>query len=256
MTADLQAFLDLGASGVQHALVVFLRIAAAVALLPAFGERSVPVRVRLAIALAFTVVVAPIVPDTEQSLAIERFIPLLATETLIGLVFGLGFRFLVMALQIAGSIAAQSTSLAQIFGGASVEPMPAIGHVLLVAGLALAAMTGLHVRLTEAFIVSYIDFPAGILMDPGQLTEFTVARVGHAFGLAVSLAAPFLLASFVYNFALGAINRAMPQLMVVLIGAPAITGASLAFLAIFSPHLLRVWLGALDAALANPFGLP
>jgi flagellar biosynthetic protein FliR len=256
MTADLQAFLDLGAGEARHAMIVFLRIAAAVALLPAFGERSIPVRVRLAIALAFTVVVAPIVADTGANPGIDGFLRLLASETLIGLVFGLGFRLLVMSLQIAGSIAAQSTSLAQIFGNASVEPMPAIGHVLLVAGLALAAMTGLHVRLTEAFVLSYVQFPAGILLDPGQLADFGVARVSAAFGLAVSLAAPFLLASFVYNFALGAINRAMPQLMVVLIGAPAITGASLAFLAIFSPHMLRVWMATLDQALANPFGLP
>ena len=78
-----------------------------------------------------------------------------------GLAIGIVIRLFVLALQIAGSIAAQSTSLAQIFGGATVDPQPAIGHVLLVAGLALAVMLGLHVRLAQVLILSYEILPAG-----------------------------------------------------------------------------------------------
>ncbi|MFC3118840.1 flagellar biosynthetic protein FliR [Jhaorihella thermophila] len=38
--------------------------------------------------------------------------------------------------------------------------------------------------------------------------------------LPFSLSAPFVIASLLYNLTLGAINRAMPQLMVTLVGAP------------------------------------
>ena len=44
-----------------------------------------------------------------------------------------------------------------------------------------------------------------------------------SFALALSLAAPFVIASLLYNVALGVINKAMPQLMVAFVGAPAIT---------------------------------
>ena len=48
--------------------------------------------------------------------------------------------------------------------------------------------------------------------------------------LAFTLAAPFVLVSVLYNLTLGVINRAMPQLMVVFVGAPVITGLGLAVL--------------------------
>ncbi len=83
-----------------------------------------------------------------------------------------------------------------------------------------------------------------------------MARVTDAFGLAVSLAAPFAVASFAYNLALGAINRAMPQLMVAFVGAPAITAGALLLLWIAAPDMLFHWADRLDAVLADPFRTP
>jgi flagellar biosynthetic protein FliR len=58
-----------------------------------------------------------------------------------------------------------------------------------------------------------------------------------------------------YNLALGAINRAMPTLMVSMVGAPALTLGSLALLAIATPVILAAWLGALGEHLAQPFAI-
>ena len=43
--------------------LVFLRVSAAISLLPAFGEQALPQRVKLGLALMFTAVVAPVVSD-------------------------------------------------------------------------------------------------------------------------------------------------------------------------------------------------
>ena len=59
----------------------------------------------------------------------------------------------------------------------------------------------------------------------------------------------------IYNLALGIINRAMPQLMVAMVGAPAITGGALALLMLAAPVILPLWLGLLQARLADPFGI-
>ncbi len=75
-----------------------------------------------------------------------------------------------------------------------------------------------------------------------------------AFALAFSLAAPFTIASFVYNLALGVINRAMPQLMVTFVGAPAITLGGLALLLVSAPILLGIWHQCLVDFIADPFG--
>ncbi|QCO55695.1 flagellar biosynthetic protein FliR [Pseudorhodobacter turbinis] len=233
-------------------LLVFVRVGAVMALLPAFGEQSVPQRVRLALTVCFTMIIAPAVvaraPGIEEGFALP-----LATEVAAGLALGIGFRMFVFALQIAGTLVAQSTSLSQLFGGQGAEPQPAISHVFVMAGLALAVASGLHVRVAEVLILSYNVLPFGIFPDSSILSDWGVAQIRAAFSLAFSMAAPFLAASLIYNIALGVINRAMPQLMVVLVGAPALTLGGLVLMAIATPLMLSLWMTALDAYLANPY---
>jgi len=256
VTEILAALLQGGWTGLAVGFVVFLRIGAAMAVLPAFGERSIPERVRLGLALAFTAIVAPaaapvVLPVLQSG---NGIMVVLLAEVVAGLALGLALRFFVMVLQMAGSIAAQSTSLSQIFGSGAVEPQPAIGHVMVVSGLALAVMSGLHVRLAEALIGSYAVFVPGTVPTPSSVAEWGLGRVAKAFSLAFTLAAPFVIASFIYNVALGVINRAMPQLMVAFVGAPAITAGGLILLFLSLPMLLSVWSEALQVFLANPFG--
>ncbi|MDZ4096330.1 MAG: flagellar biosynthetic protein FliR [Paracoccaceae bacterium] len=232
--------------------VVFLRVGAAMALLPAFGEQSVPQRVRLVLSLAFTAIVAPAVADRiapmEQALALPLLI-----EVLAGLILGIGLRLFILALQMAGTMAAQATSLSQLFAGAGVEPLPAIGNLLTVAGLALAVMAGLHVRAAELLILSYDILPIGQMPLAADLADWGLSRITHAFSLAFVLSAPFAVASLIYNVALGVINRAMPQLMVAFVGAPALTLGGLVMLAVVTPLALSVWMQALSHFLDAPF---
>jgi flagellar biosynthetic protein FliR len=180
----------------------------------------------------------------------------LLTETVAGLALGAALRLLVHALQIAGVIAAQATSLAQLFAGAGAEPQPAIGHLLTVAGLALAMAADLHLRIAEYFILSYDILPAGRLPGAADMADWGLAQVTRAFATGFSLAAPFVIASFLYNLALGVINRAMPQLMVAFVGAPALTAGGLVLLALSTPLALAVWLATLNGFLAAPFAVP
>ncbi|MBK5928557.1 flagellar biosynthetic protein FliR [Rhodobaculum claviforme] len=238
--------------------VVFLRVGAVMAVVPAFGEQVVPMRVRLALGLAFTAVVAPAVAPEAVMLAAagNGWMRALATEVVAGLALGLALRLFVIALQTAGTMAAQATSLSQFFGGAGVDPQPAISQLLVVGGLALAVMAGLHVRLAELLVLSYALMPVGAFPPGWELAGWGVAQVSRAFALAFTLAAPFVIAALVYNMALGAINRAMPQLMVAFVGAPALTLGGLVLLFLVAPAGLAVWLAAFGGFLSDPFGMP
>ncbi len=258
MTELFTAVADLAGVGqevIWAATLVFLRVGAAMALLPAFGEQLVPQRIRLCLALAFTAIVAPAVaprlPGPDASLAV-----VLCTETLAGLALGMALRLFIQALQIAGAIAAQATSLAQLFTGAGADPQPAIGNLLTMAGLAVAVASGLHIRIAEYLILSYDVLPAGRLPDSSDMADWGLAQITRAFALAFSLAAPFVIASFIYNLALGVINRAMPQLMVAFVGAPALTAGGLVLLVLVTPLALAVWLDALNGFLDAPFSVP
>jgi flagellar biosynthetic protein FliR len=259
MIEDLAVLLPLSQDVLWLGFAVFIRTGAMMAVLPAFGEQSVPMRLRLGLTLAFTLIVAPAIAN-EVGRPPEQFstyLGLLGPEVIAGLFFGLALRFFVFALQIAGAIAAQSTSLSQIFGGsAGVDAQPAIGRVLVVSGIALAALMGLHVQIVVYMLHSYVMVPFGSLIAPETVMVLGINEVARTFALGFTLAAPFVVASLIYNVTLGVINRAMPQLMVSFVGAPAITAGGLFLLLLAAPVMLAVWMTAFSGFMANPFGGP
>lgn len=233
-------------------LIILFRVGAVVSLLPAIGEASIPARVKLAMAICLTLVIFPIVPgksaiDFTDSAAFFVVI----SEISVGLWFGLLLRVFVFCLQTAGAIAAQATSLSQILGTAGVEPLPAMGHVITMAGLTLALSLGLHVSAAHYLVGSYVLFPIGQMPDISNLVETAVTQIAWGFRLAFTLASPFFILSLLYNLTLGVINRAMPQLMVAFVGAPVITAGALFMLAVAIPLMLRTWSEALFGFVAT-----
>ena len=250
LLAQLTQFTGLGQDWLWTATLVFLRVGSALFLMPAFGEQSVPQRVRLILALAFTAIVAPAVAP---GIAVQGYALPAAVEVAVGLAIGMGLRLFIFALQMAGTILAQATSLSQLFGGATPEPQPAIGNLLTMASLALAVLSGLHIRAASLLILSYRILPAGQWPAPGDMADWGLLQIVHAFALAFSLAAPFVIGSVIYNVALGIIGKAMPQLPVSLVGAPALTAGGLILMAIAVPLILAFWLGGFNAFIAAPF---
>lgn len=257
--AALSEMLDFSSPAFIGLVLVLMRVGATSALLPGFGEQAIPMRVRLLVTLAFTAIVWPMVTDTFSTAQfIQSDLPrLMIIEAIIGLMIGISIRLLVMALQLAGSIAAQTTSISQIAGaGATPDPMPAMGNLLVMAGLTLVLVSGLHVKAAVAMIESYEVLPPGILPFGSDVAAWGTAHVASSFALAFGMAAPFIVASFAYNIGLGAINRAMPSLMVAFVGAPAITAGAIFLLGLSAPVILIFWNERIDMVLSNPLGMP
>lgn len=239
------------------AVAVFARVGAAAFLVPGLGERNIPIRARLMAALGITLVLVPVIgrfatqsPATPVGLAV-----LIAAEAASGLVIGLAFRFLVFALQTAGMIAAQHLSVAQMFGaGVAPEPEPTISTLLAMGGITLALMSGLHVHLVASLAGLYEVLPFGRFPLGADLAEWSISRISQTFLLGTALAAPFVAVGFAYNLALGALNRAMPQLLVALVGVPALVWVGMVVLALVLPALMDAWTGRLEAVMADPLG--
>jgi flagellar biosynthetic protein FliR len=254
LITDLAALLAVAEGVAWAAVLVFLRVGAMVALMPGFGEQALPQRIKLAVVVAFTLVIAPILADSPD--VPPPTLTALLGEALAGLILGIGMRLFLLALQTAAVIVAQATTLSQLFAGATPDPQPAIGNLFVIAGIALALAADLHLQAIGLVLMSYDILPAGGIPDAAAAADWSIGLVSRTFSLAFSLAAPFVIASMIYNLALGAINRAMPQLMVSMVGAPALTLGALALLAVATPVLMAVWLQAFESFLADPFGAP
>lgn len=236
--------------------VIFLRIGPIVMLFPGMGENYVPVRYKLIISIALAIFVTPLLSQSSkfESINENAFAWLIVSETTIGAIIGVGVRILLLALQTAGSIAAQATSLAMILGNSGPTPMPAIGHLLVIGGLCIVMILGLHVEVMETIVRSYELFPIGLIPSSPDVAIWGIRQISSAFALSFTLSAPFLLVSMLYNVTLGVINKAMPQMMVVFVGAPVIAFAGIFLLFLIGPSVIQLWAAAVHKFVSNPVG--
>lgn len=257
MEAELSQLFQTANETVFVAAAVFTRVAAVMFLIPGIGERGLSVRLRLVSALLVTLMLLPLArsmlplsPETGIDLA-----RVLASEAVAGLALGLAFRLLVFALQIAGMVAAQHLSVAQMFGsGVAPDPEPTIATILSFGGIALALAAGLHVAMVKALVDYYTVFPFGLFPDPSSLADWAVTAMSRTFALGVTLAAPFVAIGFAYNLALGALNRAMPQLLVALVGVPFLVWIGFVVLYLVIPGVFTEWNVHLQRTLIDPLG--
>lgn len=206
-------------------MLVFARIGAMVMLLPGLGETNIPVRIKLGIALALTLILLPVhraayAIDMQQSLV--PLIVLMLHEILIGIVLGATARVTLSALQVAGSVIAQQLGLGFV---TAVDPTQGqqgllIGNFLTILGVTLLFATDSHHLVIAALSDSYKIFSPGEMMPSGDIAALATRAFAAAFKIGMQLAAPFLVFGLVFNLGLGVLARLMPQMQVYFVGVP------------------------------------
>ena len=205
-------------------MLVFARIGTMVMLLPGLGEMSMPVRVRLTIALVLSAVFLPLHRNA-YNIDLREFGPvllMLGHEILIGAILGLVARLSISALQVAGSVIAQQMGLGFVtaVGPAQGQQNVIVGNFLAMLGLTLIFATDLHYLVIAALNDSYRIFAPGASIMVGDVAKLMTDTVGGAFKVAIQLSAPFLIFGLLFNLGLGVLSRLMPQMQVFFIGLP------------------------------------
>lgn len=232
----------LAISSAGLAFLVFLRVGAAFFLLPILGDTAVSPRVRLGLALAVTVVITPLVADPMAGLPTRSaFFAAAAAEVMAGLLIGFAVRGIFWMIQTGSAMAAQAISLSQILGNQIEQPQAAMGQIVFVAALALATILQFHTTVVAALARSYDVVPLGTAVPAALIELWSVKAVSAIYRVGFGLAGPFLILAVLYNLTLGVVNKAMPQLMVAFVGAPAVTGLGLVFLLLAAPVILATW---------------
>ncbi len=254
MLATLEPAISAGAPYIFLIGALFTRISAIAFFAPGIGERSVPTRVRLAVAVSITLILAPIVLENAPAppQLPSEVVVLYAAEALSGILIGFALRIMIFVLEIAGTIAAQHISLSQLFGAnVGFDPSTPFSAILVTGALAVAAASGVHIHLVNALAQSYEILPFGMFPGSEETGMWSTGRLGQAFAKALALASPFVILGFIYSLALAASSRAMPQLMAAFVGAPAITLAGLAMFTVTAPIILFEWLAGLERVLID-----
>jgi flagellar biosynthetic protein FliR len=222
----------------------FFRIAGVVMVAPVFGARLVPIRVRLTLAVAATVVIAPLVPVTQPfDLTLASGLVVLQ-EVLIGVAIGFCLQMIFDALIIAGQTIAMSMGLGL---ATMVDPqrgisVPVVSQFFVILGLLIFLSLGGHLATVRLISDSFTMLPLG---EPlGSDGAWTIAAWGsQMFAGALRIALPAATALLIANIAFGVMSRAAPTLNLFAVGLPA--GLLIGFL------LLLLNIGHLSALLAD-----
>lgn len=248
---DLALFLT---SQVLAVGLVFARIGSALAFMPGFGERVIPLRFRLLVALVLSAALAPATPvDAVTIDSPLLLVPLLAMEVTLGIWIGVTARIVMSALQFVGYQIGLIAGLANAFAPetGAFQGSTMIADALMMAGVALIFASDLHHLVIAALLMSYDIFPLGQIM-PGDLAEQIVKAVGASFYIGFALTVPFHVMGLVLNLGMGLANRMMPALPVFFVATPVLVAAGLFVLIVSAPSILEgfldrfaAWLGTM-----------
>lgn len=226
--------------------LVFARVGALVMLLPGIGEQGVPPRVRLGLALMFSLCLFPVVAPTLPAVpaTLGSMMGMVIHEVLVGILMGTVLRLFLSSLAVAGEIVSLQTTLgfAQTANPMEAAPSTSLSTFLAVMGLTLIFATNLHHLFLGAIFNSYNVFAVQKAILIGDAAQLAVQTVGQSFALGVQLAAPVIVFALVFNVATGLVGRVMPQFQVFFVASPLAVLFGLSIFALSLGVLGMVWI--------------
>ncbi len=206
-------------------LLMFARLGTMAMLMPGLGERGIPIRIRLVIAVILTLAFMPLYRNAyviDLKSGFVQIIGLLLQEILVGGMLGMTARLALSALQIAGTTVANQLGLGL---ATTIDPTQDQQGVLFsnffgMLGIALIFATDMHHLMIGALDESYRLFKPGVELPTGDVAELVLTTISGAFKVGIQLAAPFLVFGLLFNVGLGVLARLMPQLQVFFLGLP------------------------------------
>ncbi|HXC39941.1 MAG TPA: flagellar biosynthetic protein FliR [Burkholderiales bacterium] len=204
----------------------FCRLLALFAVAPIYQERTIPAPVKVGLAMAITILVAPTLPGPAVGLSAPTAPAVLMQQILIGLAMGFSMRLAFAAVELAGDLIGlqMGLSFASFVDPQNNTQSPILGSLLnIFASLVFLAMNG-HLLMIEAITNSFSLFPIGssgfsanaLPVNGMQL----MAWGGEIFQTGLHLALPLLATMLVLNIAVGVLARASPQLSLFSVGFP------------------------------------
>ncbi|MFO7956043.1 MAG: flagellar biosynthetic protein FliR [Candidatus Brocadiia bacterium] len=224
-------------------LLVFVRVGFIFIFLPFLGEGKAPRALKGLIVLALSLAIFPagrtyLPAGSWQPL---RFFMYAGAEALLGALMGVTSRIVFSSIRIAGELIGRQMGmgLARIADPITgVEATPIGNFCELLGVLVFFAIDGHHWMLL-ALRRSFDQWPLGAFLAPDFIKEVSVTAASHAFLVALQLAAPLILLTFLISLIMAVMARLMPEVNVLILGFPLRIGAGLIGLALFVPLLVQ-----------------
>jgi flagellar biosynthetic protein FliR len=234
-------------------LLVFVRVGAAMMLLPGIAEPYVTSRVRLLLALLLSLLVAPVLssvlpalPDSPAALAL-----LILGEAVIGLFIGTMTRFFIAALTTTGMMIAYMSALANalVNDPSAAQQGSIAGSFLTIVALLVIFALDLHHLMLRALVESYQLFVPGEVLPLGDFADMIARVMSKTFLLAFQLATPFIAVATIFYLGVGLLSRLMPQVQIFFVAMPLQIALGLIVMSLAVPFMISWFAGNLEETL-------
>jgi flagellar biosynthetic protein FliR len=219
------------------------RILALISSAPVLGNKQIPIRIKISLAMLLTFIIAPniTVPSNIDPTSAEGIL-MLIQQILAGLAMGFVMRLIFTAVEMAGDLAGMQMGLgfASFYDPVNASYTPVLAQFLgVIATLAFLSMDG-HLYMLAALADSFQVFPVSATL-PSTLAFHTLAEWGTViFTHSLQLAMPLIGALMISNLALGILTRSAPQLNIFAVGFPITISVGFIALALTLPYLAPI----------------
>ncbi|MHC4571761.1 MAG: flagellar biosynthetic protein FliR [Planctomycetota bacterium] len=221
--------------------MVLTRISAFFIVLPVFGWKSIPVRIRVALTILLTIFFSMITPSVIEpgQVSILKAVLLMANEATYGLALGLIVFLVFTTVKFSGRIIERQMGLAmaQVLDPLTGERAQPLGMLLEMIFILLFLSANGHHLFLLIISRSYEAFPVGSTPTIPVLAGGIIKAGPVLFVGGLRLAAPMLAAFLVLMVALAVLARIAPETNILFISFPLRVGLGLLMAAIFLPFI-------------------
>jgi flagellar biosynthetic protein FliR len=235
--------------------MVLTRISGFFMLLPVFGWKTVPVRIKVAMTVLIAIFFSTITPLAvePQDVSLPEAVLLIANEATYGLALGLVVAVVFSVVKLSGRIIERQMGLlmAQIVDPLTGERTQPLGSLLEMIFVILFLSANGHHLFLLIISRSYEAFPAGSIPTMPVLATGVIRAGSTMFLAGLRLAAPMLAAFLVLMVVLAVLARIVPEMNILFISMPLRVGLGLLMAALFLPFIngfvaeFAEWMGKL-----------
>lgn len=233
---------------IQMWLWPFFRIAGLLMAAPVIGTRSVPIRIRIMLAMVITMVVFPVIPVVPK---VDPFsmlgVMISVQQVIIGIAMGLCMRVIFISLELAGQAIGQLMGLmmASMIDPLNGNNVPIIGQFYLLLATLLFLVVDGHLMMIQVLAESFITMPIAATGLSKESAWEVLMWTGRIINTAVVIALPALVSLLVVNLSFGVMTRSAPQLNIFAVGFPImiILGIVIIYFSLssFIPHMMNMF---------------
>lgn len=204
-------------------LLPLFRVASFFMAIPIIGTQMVPMRVRLGLSLAFTLLLLPVLPEMPvfEGLSLSTWLVIL-NQIMIGTLLGFTLQFLFQSFIAGAQMIAMQSGLgfaSMTDPGTGVQIVVVAQFYSMMAMLLFLAMNG-HLVMMEILAQSFHVLPVGMVGLGSDVFMRIVLSVSWLFSAALLMALPAITALLIINLSFGIMTKAAPQLNIFAIGFP------------------------------------